>query len=98
MPFSRSRLRSICSFGSKLRQHLLRGHLAVADVGQQPLLVAYVERRGDLRERAVLPQHRQIQVVPLEIALQDRPSHGNRSARAAASSNSCGCALWRATS
>src|SRR5262249_46908334 len=55
--------------GEDLRQHLLAGELAVADVGEERLLVAEAELLQHAVERAVLAQLGQVELVAGEVAL-----------------------------
>src|SRR5262249_17954910 len=57
--------------GEDLRQYLLAGELAVADVGEERLLVAKAELLQHALERAVLAQLAEVELMAGEVALED---------------------------
>src|SRR5581483_3774195 len=64
--------------GQDAREDLVWGPPAVADALEQRVLVALLELACDPRERAVLAQLGEVELVAGEIALEDLPADGDR--------------------
>src|SRR5206468_1191114 len=64
------------------REHALRGHLPVADAGEQRLLVALRELLRHALERAVLAEPGRVELMAGEVAFEDLAPDGDQIGRA----------------